>query len=194
MNYGVLQEVFNKNHRGGGRSQRRREKSDRYFEMKRQREEERNQHRGGHHGRGMRRHAMCKFWHEGSCRQGDNCQYSHEGPIPKAKRQLKLCKYFLNSICTKGSDCIYMHGDFPCKFFHQNGHCKEGSQCRFSHQPLNDVTRGILERVRLSGISNLEKLPYIVCLFAMLYSVSFRWKLVSLFQIVRFRWFFLLPI
>lgn len=99
----------------GAKSQRKREKADRYFEMKRARdraEEERGGGGGGNGGGGvgggMRRRATCKFWLEGGCRQGDNCQYSHEQPM-RMKRKLELCKYFLNSICTKGSDCIYMH-------------------------------------------------------------------------------------
>ncbi|XP_029297821.1 uncharacterized protein LOC115014858 [Cottoperca gobio] len=37
-----------------------------------------------------------------------------------------------------------MHKSFPCKFFHRRGECSQGADCKFSHEPLNDVTTKLL--------------------------------------------------
>ncbi|KAM7010082.1 uncharacterized protein LKV04_001924 [Tautogolabrus adspersus] len=38
-----------------------------------------------------------------------------------------------------------MHKSFPCKFFHRRGKCFQGEDCKFSHEPLNDLTNRLLE-------------------------------------------------
>lgn len=36
---------------------------------------------------------------------------------------------------------------FPCKFFHRREKCSQGADCRFSHEPLDDVTNQLLDEV-----------------------------------------------
>lgn len=38
--------------------------------------------------------------------------------------------------------------DFPCKLFHTTGNCINGDDCMFSHEPLTDETRELLDKVR----------------------------------------------
>ncbi|KAG7485770.1 hypothetical protein JOB18_017937 [Solea senegalensis] len=48
---------------------------------------------------------------------------------------IRKCKCFLNSTAQS----------FPCKFFHKKGKCLQGAQCKFSHEPLNDTTKRLLD-------------------------------------------------
>lgn len=106
--------------------------------------------------------------------QGDGCQLEHvQGYNDLIK---ELCKFYVQGFCSKGNDCPYMHNilficavpvavvstdvsvmscflhsalqSFPCKYFHRNGLCSQGDACRFSHEPLNDVTTKLLDEVR----------------------------------------------
>ena len=40
-----------------------------------------------------------------------------------------------------------MHEDYPCKFFHLGMTCYSGSDCKFSHAPLDAVTGPMIEKV-----------------------------------------------
>ena len=44
--------------------------------------------------------------------------------------------------------CSYLHKGFPCKFFHTGRLCGATAEsCKFSHEPLDDMTRSALLKV-----------------------------------------------
>ncbi|XP_074483368.1 uncharacterized protein LOC141763026 isoform X1 [Sebastes fasciatus] len=85
---------------------------------------------------------VCRHFLFGRCIKGDDCQLEHiEGYNDLVK---EVCKFYIQGVCTKGEGCPYMHMSFPCKYFHSKGKCYQGADCRFSHEPLNDVTNRLL--------------------------------------------------
>ncbi|KAJ8284588.1 hypothetical protein COCON_G00034380 [Conger conger] len=65
----------------------------------------------------------------------------------------RICKYFLRGDCRREDQCNFEHDmnvkkmeDFPCRFFHTGAKCYQGDTCRFSHEPLTDLTRELLHR------------------------------------------------
>ncbi|CAP35917.2 Protein CBG18471 [Caenorhabditis briggsae] len=88
-------------------------------------------------------HQICKFFREGYCRDGDKCSYSHQAE--DSLRRPQLCNFYANSFCKKGLQCLMLHGEFPCKQFHKN-QC-HNDNCRYSHVPLTDYTRPLIEKL-----------------------------------------------
>uniref|UniRef100_A0A914I8E5 C3H1-type domain-containing protein n=1 Tax=Globodera rostochiensis TaxID=31243 RepID=A0A914I8E5_GLORO len=86
---------------------------------------------------------ICKFFREGFCRDGDKCTYSHA--TADSHRQPVLCRYYQQGFCRRNLFCQNLHGEWPCKAF-QKGECTK-EQCMFSHEPLDDVSRPILEKM-----------------------------------------------
>ncbi|XP_048843285.1 proline-rich protein 36-like isoform X2 [Brienomyrus brachyistius] len=99
-----------------------------------------SQHAVEHRGR-----LICKYFLGGRCLKEDQCKFEHELVILDKKQE--LCKYYVQGFCTKGGSCIYMHNDYPCKFFHTRTKCYQGEHCKFSHDPLTETTRPLLEKV-----------------------------------------------
>ncbi|XP_051946034.1 zinc finger CCCH domain-containing protein 6-like [Xyrauchen texanus] len=99
-----------------------------------------NQHTVEHNGR-----HICKYFIEGRCIKGDQCKFEHDNVVPGKKKE--LCKFYVQGYCTKGDICIYMHNEYPCKFFHTGAKCYQGDNCKFSHEPLTDVTKELLDKI-----------------------------------------------
>uniref|UniRef100_A0A4W3IVL3 Zinc finger CCCH-type containing 6 n=1 Tax=Callorhinchus milii TaxID=7868 RepID=A0A4W3IVL3_CALMI len=80
--------------------------------------------------------------------KGDQCRYSHDVVLEKKK---DICKFYLNGYCTKGDNCIFMHDIlYDCYmhlFYHTGAKCYQGDSCKFSHAPLTEETRELLEKV-----------------------------------------------
>ncbi|EGT51132.1 hypothetical protein CAEBREN_30953 [Caenorhabditis brenneri] len=111
--------------------------------------------RGGPKPRFQTEHQICKFFREGYCRDGDQCSYSHQAE--DSLRRPVLCNFYANSFCKKGLQCLMLHGEFPCKQFHK-GLCNN-DQCRFSHVPLTDYTRPIIEKILADEESRQPRQP-----------------------------------
>jgi len=45
--------------------------------------------------------------------------------------------------------CIYLHSEVPCKYYHTGQKCFNADKCKFSHEPLSDSTRPLLEKAIL---------------------------------------------
>ena len=100
---------------------------------------------------------ICKYYMEGKCSKGSSCTFSHVLQPHKTPEQVRsqnaavICSFYRLGQCMKGTNCLYSHdlSRVPCKYFHKNnGRCKDGDQCRFSHRiPLDDDERKLLEEL-----------------------------------------------
>ncbi|XP_042340250.1 zinc finger CCCH domain-containing protein 6-like [Plectropomus leopardus] len=85
---------------------------------------------------------VCRHFLWGRCIKDTECQLEHIQCYNDLIKE--ACKFYIQGFCTKGESCPYMHKSFPCKFFHRKGKCFQGADCKFSHEPLNDVTSQLL--------------------------------------------------
>ncbi|CAH8558056.1 unnamed protein product [Heterobilharzia americana] len=88
--------------------------------------------------------SRCRYYMDGRCSKGSSCPFLHDF-VPNKKKE--LCKFYAVGMCSKESSCSYLHEEFPCKFFHLTNDCHHGDECKFSHAPLTDFTRSLLEKV-----------------------------------------------
>ncbi|KAK4471264.1 hypothetical protein MN116_004708 [Schistosoma mekongi] len=88
--------------------------------------------------------SRCRYYMDGRCSKGSSCSFLHDF-VPAKKHE--LCKFYAVGMCSKESACSYLHGEFPCKFFHLTNDCHHGDDCKFSHAPLTDFTRSLLEKI-----------------------------------------------
>uniref|UniRef100_A0A4W5NUQ6 C3H1-type domain-containing protein n=1 Tax=Hucho hucho TaxID=62062 RepID=A0A4W5NUQ6_9TELE len=98
---------------------------------------------------------ICRHFLRGKCIKGDDCQLEHALDVNYSIDE--VCKFYVQGSCSKGESCIYMHKSFPCKFFHTYEKCYQGDQCRFSHEPLTELTKQLLEAA-LKRDKDLEEL------------------------------------
>uniref|UniRef100_A0A1A8G1C0 C3H1-type domain-containing protein n=2 Tax=Nothobranchius korthausae TaxID=1143690 RepID=A0A1A8G1C0_9TELE len=88
---------------------------------------------------------LCRHFLWGRCIKAEECQLEHvQGHNDLIKES---CKFYIQGCCWKGESCPYMHKSFPCKFFHRKGTCLHEENCKFSHDPLNEVTEKLLDEV-----------------------------------------------
>ncbi|XP_063168146.1 zinc finger CCCH domain-containing protein 4 [Candoia aspera] len=104
----------------------------------------RNDHEKSHQQSDKKGKVVCKYFVEGRCTWGEHCNFSHDIELPKKR---ELCKFYITGYCARAENCPYMHGDFPCKLFHTTGNCINGDDCMFSHEPLTDETRELLDKM-----------------------------------------------
>ncbi|XP_075891724.1 uncharacterized protein LOC142894583 isoform X2 [Nelusetta ayraudi] len=98
---------------------------------------------------------LCRHFLQRKCIKGDDCQLKH---VQGYNDLIKLsCKFYIQGFCLKGDSCPYMHKSFPCRFFHRGGRCLQEANCRFSHDPLNDVTSKLLEEAIKRDIDLYEQ-------------------------------------
>ena len=77
------------------------------------------------------------------------CQKTTKGDAEPPK-VWELCKFYLRNDlpCIKGNNCLYLHKSFPCKLFHTGRSCGATAEsCKFSHEPLNHMTRSAIIKV-----------------------------------------------
>ncbi|KAL9988914.1 hypothetical protein ACROYT_G003409 [Oculina patagonica] len=48
---------------------------------------------------------LCRYYMHGVCREGENCQYSHD----LKEKPSMICKYYLQGSCSYGSSCRFHH-------------------------------------------------------------------------------------
>jgi len=94
---------------------------------------------------------ICKLFMLGKCpKSPHNCMFSHNAEPPKI---MELCKFYLFERCAKKEKCLYLHKGFPCKYYHTGHRCLDTDEtCKFSHEPLSDITRVILLKVNQSSL------------------------------------------
>ncbi|XP_024145255.1 uncharacterized protein LOC112157040 [Oryzias melastigma] len=98
---------------------------------------------------------LCRHFIMGRCIKADTCQLEH---VQAYNDLIKAgCKYYFIGVCMKGDSCPYMHKSFPCKFFHRRGKCSQQENCRFSHEPLTDVTEKLLDEAIKRDIEFYEQ-------------------------------------
>uniref|UniRef100_A0A8D0BCC4 Zinc finger CCCH domain-containing protein 4 n=1 Tax=Salvator merianae TaxID=96440 RepID=A0A8D0BCC4_SALMN len=104
----------------------------------------RSDHDKSHQQSDKKGKVICKYFVEGRCTWGEHCNFSHDIELPKKR---ELCKFYITGYCARAENCPYMHGDFPCKLFHTTGNCINGDDCMFSHEPLTEETRELLDKM-----------------------------------------------
>jgi len=118
---------------------------------KRDREKRKRDREERHERKKKRRHDkdrksksdVCQLFMQGKCQKSEReCIFSHDAEPPQV---WELCKFYLRDRCAKRDKCLYLHKGFPCKYFHTGRECGEDKEsCKFSHEPLNDMTRTLL--------------------------------------------------
>ncbi|XP_038608427.1 zinc finger CCCH domain-containing protein 8 isoform X3 [Tachyglossus aculeatus] len=91
---------------------------------------------------------ICKYFLDGRCIKGEQCRFEHEGELEKRK---EICKFYIQGYCNRGENCRYMHNEYPCKFYHTRTKCYQGDKCKFSHAPLTEETKELLDKVLNHG-------------------------------------------
>ncbi|XP_051939812.1 uncharacterized protein LOC127612983 [Hippocampus zosterae] len=121
----------------------------------------------------------CKYYLQGACVKGDHCPFMHN--ILCSRPNNVIVDYNLVAWSTGEATSVwgkvlihfglmpevlqfhfrcFLNGcahSFPCKFFHKKGKCCKGEDCRFSHEPLNDITTQLLNEVMALEVEYAKK-------------------------------------
>ncbi|KAG0346249.1 hypothetical protein BG004_002097 [Podila humilis] len=90
----------------------------------------------------------CIFFMKGSCFR-ETCTFRHDvNDIPlvpirdthEERKQRGVCKNEKKGTCQKGDACLFNHNlkDEPCFYYHLEGICSNGVDCRFGHEPITE--------------------------------------------------------
>lgn len=52
---------------------------------------------------------LCRYFPRGKCRNGDECDYKHDGNAVKADRSEQPCRFFQRGTCGRGEGCDFKH-------------------------------------------------------------------------------------
>ncbi|MEN2499411.1 MAG: Zinc finger CCCH domain-containing protein 4 [Marteilia pararefringens] len=77
--------------------------------------------------------------------ENDACRFNHDFEVKKME---SVCKYYTTDSCNKGDACIFMHGEYPCKYFHIRNFCFNADSCKFSHKPLTETGKRLIEDIK----------------------------------------------
>ncbi|KAM9314774.1 uncharacterized protein KZ484_024438 [Pholidichthys leucotaenia] len=83
---------------------------------------------------------LCRHYVLGRCIKGDECQLEHAQENDLIK---EVCKFYVQGFCSRLETCPYMHNILW--FARKKISCSQGDNCRFSHEPLNDLTKRLLD-------------------------------------------------
>ncbi|XP_076801481.1 uncharacterized protein LOC143445948 [Clavelina lepadiformis] len=102
---------------------------------------------------------VCRYYQEGHCGKGEKCIYRHQlGSKKRFKKYSELCHHYMNGYCQLGDKCNYMHEEYPCRYFHTGTQCISGENCRYSHDPLNEQTKEIIEKFQEEGLRESKEI------------------------------------
>uniref|UniRef100_A0A3B5LWJ5 C3H1-type domain-containing protein n=1 Tax=Xiphophorus couchianus TaxID=32473 RepID=A0A3B5LWJ5_9TELE len=78
----------------------------------------------------------------------------------------EACKYYIKGFCINGQSCPYMHNillPFSCLIAEitvrngrTKGNCLQEGNCRFSHEPLNDVTEKLTFKSTCLNLTQMQ--------------------------------------
>ncbi|KAK9540329.1 hypothetical protein VZT92_002790 [Zoarces viviparus] len=88
---------------------------------------------------------ICRHFLWGRCIKEDDCQLEHVKGCNNLVKE--VCKFYVQGVCSKEESCPYMHNILWLNSNDLKGNCSQGADCKFSHEPLNDVTNQLLHEV-----------------------------------------------
>lgn len=92
-----------------------------------------------------RSEGVCKFFQNGFCAKGANCQFQHTISASGKAEKTVVCKHWLRGLCKKGDVCEFLHEynmkRMPeCWFFAKYGECSN-PECIYLHIDPNKKVR-----------------------------------------------------
>ncbi|KAF2260147.1 hypothetical protein CC78DRAFT_590584 [Lojkania enalia] len=77
--------------------------------------------------------AICRYYQQGHCLNGDTCYYQHPSGRPQQSSSTPPLNISASSFRPSSRSPAYPHAKTPCVFF-QQGSCKKGFLCKYEHE------------------------------------------------------------